>query len=1016
MVNMNMIVNSSDLVGYEAETKIETKEVASKAQTLSNLLKVWERKQFSASKKAAGLGFLAVSLAACNSDDSTPFSQADVTAAEAVATTAATTAALNPYTTLADAIASNDAAITTAATTAALTAADGTVYTTVDAAKTAGINTSSADAIAAARTTALTSADGTVHATIDAAITSNDAAVTTAATAAAETTLTAGTGFTTVADLAAAYTTATAASTASYTLVATADAYTGGTGADTITGTSATLGATDIIVGGEGIDSITINATGAVTAPALITGVENVTMNLTSFAAATLDVDNVKEYTTMTFNNLQTSGTTALTVNNIETGAIVIGSGITGDATLEVDGTVTIDGGTAGSLIVDLNNVTSTSTITANSVTGGTAVSTGDADIEVTEVDDAVINSTSAAWIIVGGGTDATDVVSISAKNAAAAGSTIGLETGQTQQVETITLSGNGGAATYVMNNADAPEAIILTGDHNVALSARSADVTGEPVTDTTSADASATLMINTLAATADLGSVAESVIVNLTATTVQVTSIDTPTTANYKFGAAQGGHVTLSSNASATASETLNLQVAVTQTVNTVVPDYETINITVDDDLAAVNTLTLADLQGNDTAGTVINISGADNLTLTAANSANINASAMTGKLSVIVATDLKTVTGGSGADTITLTDFDVTLDGGAGQDTLLVTASVDSSNNTASFSNLEIISMTGTNTTFTIDSSDATGKSWVINSDGADVIDFTADGTTIDLSNMTLDAANVSTVVDIAAINQGDTNIQGSNGVDTLSGAGTGNVTINGFAGADVIPTAGGADIIDGGAGDDNIDQGAGNDHVTGGEGADNINTSTGSDTIILTEVTAATDVLVVGGAGTDVITVTGFAVGAGTGADDITFSNTTVESYTNVTALVTGSGGDVAAGAVTLLKVTVAGTDIGAAANNIITLTGDYASTDALETAIETGGSLNLTFGALGTAGDSVLMVYDNGVDTKIATVKTSGAIVDGAKAAAGTLTVVDHVVLLGVADATTMLVGDFTAFAS
>jgi hypothetical protein len=518
-------------------------------------------------------------------------------------------------------------------------------------------------------------------------------------------------------------------------------------------------------------------------------------------------------------------------------------------------------------------------------------------------------------------------------------------------------------------------------------------------------------------ATTTDLGTVASTVIVDHNATTATNAAYDAPSVANYKLSADAGGVVAIASDASATAAEILGLELASSQATQvTTITDWETVNLVVDDGLAAVNTITIADLQGSDTAGSVINISGADNLTLTAANSANLNASAMTGKLSVLVATDLKVITGGSGADTIALTDFDVTLDGGPGQDTLTVSASVDSSNNTATFDNLEIITMSNTSD-FTLDSSDATGKSWVITGDGGDDdISFIADTTTIDLSNMTIDAANVGVAVVLTAINQGNTNIQGSTAVDTISGAGTGNVTVNGFAGADVLATAGGADVIDGGAGADNIDQGAGNDHVTGGEGADNINTSTGSDTIILTETVAATDVLVVGGAGTDVITVTGFAVGAGTGADDITFSNTTVESYTNVTALVTGSGGDVAAGAVTLLKVTVAGTDIGAAANNIITLTGDYSSTDVLETAIETGGSLNLTFGALGTAGDAVLIVYDNGVDTKIATVKTSGAIVDGAKAAAGTLTVVDHVVLLGVADATTMLVGDFTAFAT
>ena len=62
---MNMIVNTSELVGYEAETKT-TK--ASGTQALAKLISTWERKQAKA-KRIGGLGLLAVSLAACNNDD-----------------------------------------------------------------------------------------------------------------------------------------------------------------------------------------------------------------------------------------------------------------------------------------------------------------------------------------------------------------------------------------------------------------------------------------------------------------------------------------------------------------------------------------------------------------------------------------------------------------------------------------------------------------------------------------------------------------------------------------------------------------------------------------------------------------------------------------------------------------------------------------------------------------------------------------------------------------------------------
>ena len=112
MVVMNMIVNTSDLVGFEAETQKRNKAAAKAA--LSKLIASWESKQANKAKKLGGFGLLAVSLAACNSSndltDSSGVEHASVDAA----------------------ITSNDAAITTAATTAALTETGGTVHTSVN--------------------------------------------------------------------------------------------------------------------------------------------------------------------------------------------------------------------------------------------------------------------------------------------------------------------------------------------------------------------------------------------------------------------------------------------------------------------------------------------------------------------------------------------------------------------------------------------------------------------------------------------------------------------------------------------------------------------------------------------------------------------------------------------------------------------------------------------------------------------------------------------------------------------
>jgi len=65
---MNMIVNKSDLVGYEAVDRTKAKKEA-----LAKIVAAWESKQAKNAARFGGLGFLAVSLAACNSssDDTT---------------------------------------------------------------------------------------------------------------------------------------------------------------------------------------------------------------------------------------------------------------------------------------------------------------------------------------------------------------------------------------------------------------------------------------------------------------------------------------------------------------------------------------------------------------------------------------------------------------------------------------------------------------------------------------------------------------------------------------------------------------------------------------------------------------------------------------------------------------------------------------------------------------------------------------------------------------------------------
>ena len=83
---MNMIVNTSDLVGYEAE-KI-AKATSARSEALAKAVAIWENNQFKSVKRLGGLGMLAVTLAACNSDDDDTAAVSDVSAQLAAATAA----------------------------------------------------------------------------------------------------------------------------------------------------------------------------------------------------------------------------------------------------------------------------------------------------------------------------------------------------------------------------------------------------------------------------------------------------------------------------------------------------------------------------------------------------------------------------------------------------------------------------------------------------------------------------------------------------------------------------------------------------------------------------------------------------------------------------------------------------------------------------------------------------------------------------------------------------------------
>jgi hypothetical protein len=753
---MNMISTGAFLPETDASTK--------QSELVKKLTAAWEKKN-SKTARAGGASLMALSLAACGGEDNTPFSAADVSAAETAAAAAATTAAL--------------------------TGADGTVYASVDAA----VTSNDADIAAAVDITT----DN--QAAIDAAVAAVD--LTTDNAAATDAAVAADTAFASLADLVAAYDALAAPAGSSYSLTSSADVLSGGAGGDTFTATSSTYGTGDVIIGGGGTDTLNIAATGDIAAATSVTDVENVNVNAAVFATATYNATGVTG-ATVTFNNTQTGGATSGTLTNVgSNNTIVAGSQMTG--TLDVTLTATATG----------------TTIDANSA--GTVTVGGVGKEGVTIISDKVGTTASQVAVNIDGEGDATgDVATLKAVGV------IDLDiNGATDDVDNLTVEGNGGAVTLNFDSADAPESITLEGSQDVTLVGTSAQFTTETITDNTTAGTS-TLKITTTSAAA----------VNAKKAGVDVIEINDAFTAAETYTVADGATVKLTADMfdlnlvvdSTATTETLNLIIddLGDQTTNGITAsDIEALAITTSDTGTAAGD-GIATVAGLTTSSTsTVTAAGATKLTFSAAiTAASLDASEMTAALTATAAATNKVITGGSAGDTITGYAGAMTIDGGAGTDTVKFGADADISAASVSLSNIEVIQLTGADVDLTTSGSQLTGKTYVIDGDGTNDDDLVVamDAVSVDLSGLVIDADAVTVTVTNTSVSALAHSITMTNDADTFSSAaGTGAMTVNGMGGNDAITTGTGADVIDGGAGDDTIDTNTGKDTITGGTGND-------------------------------------------------------------------------------------------------------------------------------------------------------------------------------------------------
>ena len=237
-------------------------------------------------------------------------------------------------------------------------------------------------------------------------------------------------------------------------------------------------------------------------------------------------------------------------------------------------------------------------------------------------------------------------------------------------------------------------------------------------------------------------------------------------------------------------------------------------------------------------------------------------------------------TVTGGAGADTITVDDATVAgdtivLDGGNGADALIISEDITAGNIT--LTSIETIDVGAAAGAAVVNSTEVSGGSFALKASGA-----TTGGFFTDLLSIEMDAA--------ASVNFSNLTLDGTltDGIGGISlAATTGNDTIVGTSGRDTIDSDDGNDTITGGAGADTMTAGAGNDvFVIGNSDGGNLDTTMDK---IAEFNTAGADQLKLGVAGTLANYVeaasthddaSGVAANASTAAENAAQANTALD----------------------------------------------------------------------------------------------------------------------------------------
>jgi len=690
----------------------------------------------------------------------------------------------------------------------------------------------------------------------------------------------------------------------------------GTAGSDVITGTSTTFTAGDTIIDASATDNdtLTISATGDITAVPTVVGVETVTFSVASAGAAggagastlDVDVDNITTSTLSFTNSLTGSAVTSVDIDAMKTGTTVqLSSEFSAVTVASVDnGNYTVNAGrpTATGVFTFTDNGATANDVTVNSTSALTVAATaldGDltlnsvGDIIVTEADEvATLTATSTAGSITVTSVAIATAVNLTAKDevnfdAAAAMTTLTVSAGGTgatgtgttasdidaAALTTLTVAGNGQALKIDIQGSDLVASVTVTGDQSVEVVADAGDIDG--ITDFAFIDNStAGTSILTLAgdaggSTVDLVDVQADQIKlsdNMNADDLDVRTGATVVVANDQT------NLTIDGVYATRASNVLNVTVANNSTAGTSyavtafdADNFATVNLTVSDTDEAAGGV---DITTIDVGTAALVISGVSDIDMDSVTAGSLNAADATGAIDLLMvgAGTVGTVTTGSGADvietTVARTSGAFTINSGAGDDTITL---IDSEDHTVNGGDgIDEVNLDGDYTAEIL----ALSNVEVLDVDNGSTLDSsTLNGQTYVVKDTGGSAAtDINVTVDGAVVDLSRLSIESSTvGEFVISNAAFGAVLASSFTGTsvidtytagangDTISTGAGADAVIGGAGADYIDGGADGDTLDGNGGADTIIGGAGGDTIE-------------GGAGNDTIT-------AGTGADTVT-----------------------------------------------------------------------------------------------------------------------------------------------